>query len=127
MYQSLTPISLPSYSFRSAARSTSSIACSFRKSIAQTPWPGLTRPSRSSCRTGARCFKDVGGRVKPGRGVDVIAASRPHAEAALAGFAQLFGQIGKFDREAAGVARIDDFLYPEGFGGTERRAQPVQA
>src|SRR3954452_24301879 len=58
---------------------------------------------------------------------DEARLSRPHAEAALAGFAQLFGNVGELDRETACVARIDDLLDPERLGSAERRAQPVQA
>src|SRR5260370_9362752 len=52
--------------------------------------------------------------------------SRPHAELALAGVAQLFGEAGEFDEELPGVARVDDLLDPEGFRGAKRRAQLFQ-
>src|SRR5438477_1445034 len=53
--------------------------------------------------------------------------SRTHRETAFAGLAQLFGEAGEFDGEAAGVARVDDLLDPEGFGGAEWRAQLFKA
>jgi hypothetical protein len=60
------------------------------------------------------------------RGQRVFPRSRAHAEFAFARLQHTRGEAGEFDRELSGVARIDDLLDPERFGGTEGRAQLLQ-
>ena len=51
---------------------------------------------------------------------------RPHREARTARLAQRGGEGGEVAQQAAGVARVDDFLQPERLGGGEGRAKRVQ-
>src|SRR4051812_28255148 len=55
-----------------------------------------------------------------------MSASRAIPEAARAGLAQGRGEVGELAQELAGVARVDDLLDAEAFGGAERRAHLVE-